>query len=953
MRRLVRPLAFTIVSAGALVGFVLLGRTAPAPLTWGDPNGWLNRTEPVDAFAELARHLGVVLSAYVGVVAAVALATELAATARMPRLHRRLRRIATSIAVPALRHRLLEVTTAATITASALQAAPAGAHAQTMQTPALVADAAPQWSDAPTLRGDFAGFGVTTPVEASTTYTVRPGDTLWSIANRHYGSVDTRLIDAVVSANPIIEDRNLIRVGWELAMPIVDTSPLPPTAVDLEASWSVATVQRGDTLWDIVDDHYGEATADLVWMVVAANPLLDDPSLIFAGQQITLPPAPGSTEDAAPPDGEPPVAAPEIAPAPPTSTTPAPAPPPSSTTAPTIPTTLAPPIATQLPTDTPPPASAPELVEPVLTTADVMGEDLSDEVGPSIAQKLGWAGGAGLAAAVIGLAARRRRRLMPSERHRCPTEREVEIGIALHETQNLSIVEWSAVALRALAAQMRPRPGEPTSIPRLLRLEDERIELVWDTPNPELIEPWASADGGWSWTLDRSATVSACDGPSACPALVTIGQRDGADVLLNLESCGTLSIEGEPGAVDALARAIAFELAAGALADAPTVLMVGLPSLPSAPEAARVVDIGEAVAWLRDRADSATALLAHRRLTSLFALRARARVEDAHEAVVVLVGSDAVGSDAFDDLTALAHGDLGAVVITVGASGSASWTLRCEGGSVTLEPVGLQLTGVGLDAAACCLVEEFAPSSDPSDDEFADPPAIDGAQLEMVLADHVAMAHQRLATPAAEEQAAELSDWDVELKVLGEVRCVGAREQLTPTELHMAVVLAFHPNGINSDTLATLVWPNGVAERTMTNAMVSLRRKLGTGSDGELLFPLGRNTEHRYRLSSRVTTDWHRFLDLVRRSEHAVEDESLDLLDEALALVDGPPFRSPAGYSWAYSDGTASLITDTALLLAERCAALHTVRSEPLATEAALGVVVRLAGGFESDIDAR
>jgi nucleoid-associated protein YgaU len=949
MRRLVRPLAFTIASAGALVGFVLLGRTAPAPLTWGDPNGWLDRTEPVDAFAELARHLGVVLSAYVAVVAAVALATDLAATAHMPRLHRRLRRIATSIAVPALRHRLLEVTTAATITASALQAAPAGAYSQSTDSSALVVDTTPQWTDAPILRGEFTGFGATSSVATSTTYTVQPGDTLWTIVDRHYGSVDTQLIDAVVDANPIIEDPNLIRVGWDLAMPIVGTTPLIPSKVGGEASWSVVTVQRGDTLWDIVDRHYGEATADLVWMVVAANPHLEDPSLIFAGQQITLPPPAGRAEEAAPPEVAPPVVAPEIAPTPPTSTTPAPTTPPSSTTPSTIPTTLAPPISTQLPVDSPPPAPAPETTEPVPATADVLGGDLSNEVGPSIAQKLGWAGGAGLAAAVIGLAARRRRRLSPSERHRCPTERAVEIGIALHETQNLSTIEWSAVALRALAVQMRPRPGEPTSIPRLLRLEDERIELVWDTPNPDLIEPWASADGGWSWTLDRSATLSTCDGPSPCPALVTIGQRDGADVLLNLESCGTLSIEGEPDAVDALARAIAFELAAGALADAPTVLLVGLPPLPAAPEATRVVDIDEAIAWLRDRADSATALLAHRRLTSLFALRARARVEDAHEAVVVVVGSDAVGSDAFDELTALAHGDLGAVVIAVGASGSASWTLRCEGGSVTLEPVGLQLTSVGLDAAGCCLVEEFVTSSDPSDDEFADPPAIDGAQLEMVLADHVAMAHQRLATPAAQEQEEELSDWDVELKVLGEVRCVGAREQLTPTELHMAVVLAFHPNGINSDTLTTLVWPNGVAERTMTNAMVSLRRKLGTGSDGELLFPLGRNTEHRYRLSSRVTTDWHRFLDLVRRSERAGEDESLGLLDEALALIDAPPFRAATGYSWAYGDGTASLITDTVSLLAQRCAERHAAQSNLVASEAALSVASRLNGTSEAD----
>lgn len=166
----------------------------------------------------------------------------------------------------------------------------------------------------------------------------------------------------------------------------------------------------------------------------------------------------------------------------------------------------------------------------------------------------------------------------------------------------------------------------------------------------------------------------------------------------------------------------------------------------------------------------------------------------------------------------------------------------------------------------------------------------------------------------------------------------------------MAVVLAFHPNGLNSDTLATLVWPNGVAERTMTNAMASLRRKLGTGSDGKLLFPLGRTTEHRYRLSERVTTDWHRFLDLVRRSESAAEDEADRLLDEALALIDGPPFRAAAGYSWAFSDGTASLITDTASLVSTRCAHIHAERLESFERDAALAVATRLSGAPDSDL---
>ena len=62
-------------------------------------------------------------------------------------------------------------------------------------------------------------------------------------------------------------------------------------------------------------------------------------------------------------------------------------------------------------------------------------------------------------------------------------ERAVRVGVALRETENLSTVEWAAGALRTLAARLRPRPGEPTPVPRLLRLAGDEIELVWDTPN--------------------------------------------------------------------------------------------------------------------------------------------------------------------------------------------------------------------------------------------------------------------------------------------------------------------------------------------------------------------------------------------------------------------------------------------------------------------------------------
>ena len=124
--------------------------------------------------------------------------------------------------------------------------------------------------------------------------TVERGDTLWDIVERHYGHVDSGLLSKVLEANPAIRDPNVILVGWTLVLPdgrrrdrAIDSAARSRCrhtrpAVD-SASSTVVTVRAGDTLWDIVDRHYGGATAELVWATVAANPEIDDPNLIFAG----------------------------------------------------------------------------------------------------------------------------------------------------------------------------------------------------------------------------------------------------------------------------------------------------------------------------------------------------------------------------------------------------------------------------------------------------------------------------------------------------------------------------------------------------------------------------------------------------------------------------------------------------------------------------------------------
>ncbi len=950
MRRLIRPAAFTGISIAAIVGFVVAGRLSAERLNVNDWSGWLDRADPVDALAEIARWLGLGLAAYVAIVSFVALLAEIAAAVRMPRIHRWLHRLVGFVALPALRRRLLEFTTVATITAASLHTLPAGAAVA----PAPIALVAESSGPAPlvSVRGEFHGFGVPTAAPAEVdpvgVHTVRRGETLGQIIIDQYGHFDAALLHDVVQANPQITDPNMILIGWTIVLP--DVSPIaeavPLTAVVRgEATWAVVTVQPGDTLWDIVDRHYGHATADLVWATVEANPGLDDPNLIYPGQQITLPP----TTDQAPTvtqSVEPVPLPPSLVPEAPVATETsapvieAPSDPPGSSPDPA--TTGSTPTATwDAPMSAPSPNTIPVVVSAPATTPSIEvgdGSDISDEaVGPSLAQLIGWTGGAGLAAALLGLAARRRRRLPLAERVRRPSKRAIELGVALRETDNLSTVDWAAGALRTLATRLRPRPGESTPVPRLLRLAGDQIELVWDSPSTDAPAPWQSPDGGWSWTLDRTIELGAADNPNPCPCLVTIGRRGGADVLLNLESCGVLAITGTDEIVDALVRSIATELACSAFADAPTVLLVGGSRLPGEPDHARVAELSEAIGWLRDRSDSAGALLAHRRLTSLFALRARSRPQDGHEPVVVVVDPADMPDHDVATLVSLANGDLGAVVVVAGSHPSITWQLRCSSDSVDVEPLGLVLEPVGLDVSLDLLVAEIIPDADPEVDEASDETDSEIPELEHVLADHLQLVcvHEGDMAPTPEEGGDGDDEWDVELKVLGQVRSVGTKQPLTPTELHLAIYLAFHRNGENSDTIATMIWPNGAADRTITNTMASLRRKLGTGSDGGMLFPLGRDNQYIYRLSRRVVTDWDQFITLTKRSEGLPPDEAVALLDQALELIDGPPFRAATGYSWAYSDGTATLMIETVRAVARKCVQLHIDRSELLDAGAA------------------
>ncbi|MBC8249330.1 MAG: LysM peptidoglycan-binding domain-containing protein [Anaerolineales bacterium] len=144
--------------------------------------------------------------------------------------------------------------------------------------------------------------GAAPPAPSGGYYTVQRGDTLYSIARR-YGTT----AQAIALANNIYNP-SLIHVGQVLYIPGGPTPPPPPLP---PPSVVYYTVQRGDNLYRIAR-RFGTS----VWAIVVANNI-SNPSLIYRGQVLLIP-GPGPVPPA--PTPAPPGPTPTPTPRPPTPT---------------------------------------------------------------------------------------------------------------------------------------------------------------------------------------------------------------------------------------------------------------------------------------------------------------------------------------------------------------------------------------------------------------------------------------------------------------------------------------------------------------------------------------------------------------------------------------------------------------------------------------------------------
>lgn len=106
-------------------------------------------------------------------------------------------------------------------------------------------------------------------------YTVQPGDTMFLIARRFGIS-----LQSLIAANPQVSNPNNIVPGQVLCVPNSDQSPgpCPPGSTQY-------TVRPGDTMF-LIARRFGITLNSLI----RANPQISDPSRIFPGQKLCVPP---------------------------------------------------------------------------------------------------------------------------------------------------------------------------------------------------------------------------------------------------------------------------------------------------------------------------------------------------------------------------------------------------------------------------------------------------------------------------------------------------------------------------------------------------------------------------------------------------------------------------------------------------------------------------------------
>jgi LysM domain len=751
------------------------------------------------------------------------------------------------------------------------------------------------------------------------TVTVERGDSAWSLAEKHLGDPMRWRELWDLNRHTVQPDggrwnnQQTIAPGWILRIPGIAEIADPHAAAASVNGAHRYTVIVGDTLSDIAEDELGDGNRygeiyDLSRDIDQPDQRhVTDPNLILPGWTLEIP---GTI--AAPPVPAPLVAPPPavVEPAVPATTSSLSAP--STTSAPpaTTPTTQAPaPITITVTAPASPSTSWPPPTSngPAATN----GHNPSNRM----AVLAGIGSGLVLATALGARMAKfRRARISRGLRPSRLIENNADHIRTVMRAGDMSFVSWASYELGALVQRLHPR--DITGAPEAIELDQTSgIEILWDTEQPDALEPWRAADGGWAWRLayDEDAHTPKVERCSPLPALVTIGTREGRQLLLDLEAYGTVSVAGPDDMVDGLLRSIATELAVSETIANSYLDLVGF-EIPAKHLGNRVrhTTIDEAAGYLTAFSGSVEEAITAAGFHSTFL----ARLGDAPpiEASIVIVGRNVAAADSLVKTPARR----GVAVVLAGEHPDAAARIRINSdGTAHIDDLGVDFTAahlaaeafVAIDETMAELIELVEPPEEPAetDETNAEPIAADEPPED--VEDDLAETLFPLESGANSDGAGCCAeDWpEVIVQVIGEPS-VPSRPELGRRETVATVLLACHAKPLPPSMLQDAVYADrSTNPHTVENVVHAVRKQLGKFNDNTAVLP--RSHKGKLSLDPRVKTDVQLLMQALDSVPEMSSAEGLMVLERAHRLVEGPPFGAK-DYSWAHDQHFVSEATE-------------------------------------------
>ena len=499
-----------------------------------------------------------------------------------------------------------------------------------------------------------------------------------------------------------------------------------------------------------------------------------------------------------------------------------------------------------------------------------------------------------LGSGIAALLMRRRRaanaRREPGTPLPVPAALQAKLEERVHVSDDPMTVEVVDRALRLLAMELSARDR---SVPLLHYAELTRTALTLHLASAEeLPPPWRQVQGAKTWRVDSSdldRSVGLDDlGPAPYPMLVSVGFRTDpgqqSHVLLDLESCPALGIDGDVEQVDGMLRALALELCTSTYCDDIRLSAVdGLVGLETATGTGRVTEQDSNSPWQEQflrRIQTVRQELEESGVNVREARASRTLPQTWTPEAVLCCGP--LPQDA--KLREVCDGTLPAGVVLGHRHGE--WTIELSrAGEATLHPLELRFSAQTLDDESYAAILGLARQNtfDGAAPSSATPLPRDVSQL-------------RLRSGSRLE---DVDSAEIRLCLLGAPQLRGAPasidQGLVGKATEVLAYLSTHPDGSQSQFKQALWRDSGPGFSTTQLALLSrIRRWLGEDQAGSPRLKFDEQSAPRLTL----TTDLEEF-----NSMTAVDlsDADTDDLLRAAGLVRGAPLHdgSPQRYQWA------------------------------------------------------